>query len=77
MACCGRDFKNPYWFDDGYSDYTRNFNWAMAALPELAPRGEDHLLRSTSVVRRVSYRRRAVAYRTFHAIILLTRSIAE
>jgi hypothetical protein len=66
VACCGADFRNPYWFDDGYADYTRHFNWAMGALPDLAPRGEDHLLRSTSVVQRVSYGSGAVAYRTFH-----------
>jgi hypothetical protein len=22
VACCGDDFENPYWFDDGFSDYT-------------------------------------------------------
>jgi hypothetical protein len=65
VACCGEDFDNPYWFDDGYSDYTRSFNWAMAALPELAPRRQDHLLGSSSVVQRVNYRRRSVGYRAF------------
>jgi hypothetical protein len=67
VACCGDDFDNRYWFDDGYADYSRNFNWAMAALPDLAPRGQDHLLGSTAVVQQVSYGRRAVRYRTFHA----------
>ena len=67
VACCGDDFDNPYWFDDGYADYARNFNWAMAALPELAPRGQDHLLGSTAVVQQVNYAQRAVRYRTFQA----------
>jgi hypothetical protein len=66
VACCGSDFSAPYWFDDGYSDYMRSFQWAMGALPELAPRGQDHLLRSTSVIQGVSYRRRGVAYQAFH-----------
>jgi hypothetical protein len=65
VACCGDDFANAYWFDDGYADYTRSFNWAMAALPELAPQRQDHLLGSSSVVQRVSYGRRSVGYRAF------------
>ena len=37
----------------------------MAALPELAPKGQNHLLGSSSVVQAVSYGRRKLAYRTF------------
>ena len=66
VACCGDDFGNPYWFDDGYADYSRSFSWAMGALPELAPHGQDHLLRSTSVIQSVRYRTKNVAYRAFH-----------
>lgn len=66
VACCGRRPANTYWFSDGYGDYLRHFNQAMAAIPELAPRNADHLLGSTSVVRSVSYGRRSVTYRTFH-----------
>jgi len=65
ISCCGRRSTNTYWFSDGYSDYLRSFNWAMAAIPELAPRGRDHLLGSTSVVRSVLYSRRSLVYRTF------------
>ena len=65
VACCGNDFSSPYWFDDGYSDYMRSFQWAMGALPDLAPRGQDHLLRSTSVIQGVGYRRGEVAYQAF------------
>jgi len=39
----------------------------MGALPEFAPAGEDHLLRSTSVVQDVSYGERRISYRTFDA----------
>ena len=76
IACCGRRGANTYWFSDGYSDYLRSFNWAMAAVPELAPRGRDHLLGSTSVVRTVAYRARSLAYVTFdrHGVEVLRLS---
>lgn len=38
------------WFSDGYSDYIKHFMEGMAAIPEWAPLGENHLLRSTSVI---------------------------
>jgi len=65
ISCCGQRPQNTYWFSDGYGDYLRSFNWAMAAIPELAPRRQDHLLGSTSVVQAVEYGRRRLAYRTF------------
>ena len=65
VSCCGVNYHNPYWFSDGYSDYLRNFTWAMGALPDLAPAGENHLLRSSSVVQKVAYGPRRISYRTF------------
>ncbi len=65
VSCCGVRRANEYWFSDGYADYLRSFNWALAAIPELAPRGQAHLLGSTSVVQSVAYGRRGVVYRTF------------
>jgi hypothetical protein len=65
ISCCGIGFAGQYWFDDGYGDYIRNFMWGMGAAPEFAPVGETHLLRSTSVVQKVSYGDRAVTYRAF------------
>ena len=67
ISCCGQRPTNTYWFSDGYADYLRSFNWAMAAMPELAPKSRDHLLGSTSVVREVTYRKRSLSYRTFDA----------
>ena len=49
------------------ADYLRSFNWAMAAMPELAPKGQSHLLGSSSVVQAVEYGRGRLAYRTFDA----------
>jgi hypothetical protein len=65
VACCGRRPQNTYWFSDGYADYLRSFNWGMAQLPELAPKRQNHLLGSSSVVRSVSYARDRVTYTTF------------
>jgi hypothetical protein len=37
----------------------------MGALPDLAPVGENHVLRSTSVIQRVSYGPHRITYKTF------------
>jgi len=65
IACCGEDFHSPYWFSDGYADYLRHLNWIMGALPDLAPMGEDHILRSSSMIQKVSYQSNRVQYKTF------------
>jgi hypothetical protein len=39
----------------------------MAAAPELAPTGQDHLLRSSSVIQQIEYGKEAIRYRTFAA----------
>jgi hypothetical protein len=54
-----------HWFTDGYGDYTRHFLAAMGAMPAWAPPGEAHVLRSSSVVRRVSYDLASVSYVTY------------
>lgn len=53
------------WFSDGYGDYIRHFMAGLGSVPAWAPGGETHLLRSSSVVQKVSYRPREVDYRTF------------
>ena len=65
IACCGLDYADSYWFDDGYGDHIRNYLWAMGAIPEFAPTGEDHLLRSSSVITDVAYGPKSIRYRTF------------
>ena len=65
IACCGLDYADSYWFDDGYADHIRNYLWAMGAIPEFAPAGENHLLRSSSVVENVVYGEHKISYRTF------------
>jgi hypothetical protein len=68
INAAGGDFEpEKYWFEDGYADAGRNFMWALGAVPEFAPIGENHLLRSTSVVRYISYGKEAIEYGTFDA----------
>jgi hypothetical protein len=67
------DGKNRYpnfntyelWWTDGYGDYVRHYLRAMAACPRIAPSDQDHLLRSTSVVRKIEYMSREIRYSTF------------
>ncbi len=63
------DGKNRYlrddvWMTDGYGDYVRHYLRAMAADPELAPAGQDHILRSTSVISLCRYFPDRILYRT-------------
>jgi hypothetical protein len=53
------------WYSDGYADFIRHFLAGMASVPEWSPPGENHLLRSSSVVRKVSYAARELSYTTF------------
>ena len=56
-----------FWFTDGHGDYVRHFMIAMGAFPEWAPAGENHLLRSSSVVRAINYAADSISYDTFDA----------
>ena len=54
------DGKNQYprddnWLTDGYGDFVRHFIRAMASDPELAPGNQEHLLRTSSVIRSIEY----------------------
>jgi hypothetical protein len=51
IACCGvLQGGWGLWFEDGYGDAGRSFLWALGAIPAFAPVGQDHLLRSSSIV---------------------------
>jgi hypothetical protein len=67
IVAVGEDKNEGWWFSDGYGDYIRHFLVAMAAVPDWAPAGETHLLRSTSVVTHVEYAQPRVAWSTFDA----------
>jgi hypothetical protein len=66
------DGKNRYprdavWVTDGYGDYVQHYLRAMGAFPAVAPATTDHLLRSSSIVKSVTYAPGAVRYATFDA----------
>jgi hypothetical protein len=67
VVSVGEDKNEGYWFSDGYGDYIRHFLAAMAAVPEWAPPGESHILRSTSVVTHVDYAPDRTEWSTFGA----------
>lgn len=61
------DYYNQCWFTDGYFDFVPHFIDGMAAMPETAPRDSDHLLRASSVVKKIEYAPLRIRYRTFDA----------
>ncbi|MDD5656521.1 MAG: hypothetical protein PHF00_04615 [Elusimicrobia bacterium] len=54
--------EQSVWFTDGYGDYIRHFLAGMGSVPAWAPADEDHLLRSSSVIRSVSYGKGELGY---------------
>jgi hypothetical protein len=64
------DGKNKYpgddiWLTDGYGDYIRHFLRAMAASPDLAPVDQNHLLRSSTVIKTIAYGPDSIVYTKF------------
>ena len=57
--------ENQWWFTDEFSDGPRRLMDAFWAVPEWAPADESHLLGSSSVVNKISYRKGSVTYSTF------------
>lgn len=65
VVTVGEDKNEGWWFSDGYGDYIRHFLFAMGRVPDWAPQGETHLLRSSSIVTHVDYRPGRVAWTAF------------
>jgi hypothetical protein len=61
------DEGTGYWFSDGYGDYMRHFLRGMASVPQWAPPNENHLLKSSSIVRSITYEAEKIVYKTFDA----------
>ncbi len=59
------DYYNQCWFTDGYFDFVPHFIDAMAAIPELAPDDSDHLLKSSTVIKEITYLPYQISYATF------------
>ena len=60
-----RYIRDDIWLTDGYGDYVRHYLRAMAAMPELAPGDENHLLGTTSTICSIAYEPARIAYNTF------------
>ena len=59
------DYHNQCWFTDGYFDYVPHLLEGMALLPETAPADQDHLLKSSSIIKSIDYQPRRISYQTF------------
>jgi hypothetical protein len=57
--------RDDHWLTDGYGDYVRHYLRAMAAAPELAPEDQNHLLRTSSVIQKISYGPKEITYVKF------------
>jgi len=66
VASDGRNryIRDDIWLTDGYGDYVRHYLRAMAAMPELTP-DENHLLKSSSVIRNIDYKPGSIVFTTF------------
>jgi hypothetical protein len=56
-----------HWLTDGYGDYVRHYLRAMGSLPSLAPENQNHLLRTSSVIRSITYSAGTIRYEKFDA----------
>lgn len=63
----GHNWGAEIWFSDGYTDYIRHFMEGLAAVPEWAPAGKNHLLKSSSVVQKINYGSRRISYQAYDA----------
>jgi beta-lactam-binding protein with PASTA domain len=55
---------NHVWWTDGYGDYIKHFMEGLGSVPQWAPQGQSHLLRSTSVIRAIQYSATQITYQT-------------
>ncbi|HLA59784.1 MAG TPA: hypothetical protein VK622_13515, partial [Puia sp.] len=64
----GLAFESPLshgvtsWWSDCYGEGPRMFYHALAAIPEWAPQGENHILYSRDILKDVSYEKNKVSY---------------
>jgi len=56
-----------YWWSDCFGEAPRMYYYGLAAVPEWAPPGENHLLHSSSVVNSIVYTGTGIGYTTFDA----------
>ena len=56
---------NDAWFSVGYADYVKHFMAGLGSIPEWAPKDENHLLRSSSIITNIQYSDKQISYKTF------------
>lgn len=57
--------NNETWLTDGFGDFVRHYLRAISCFPELSPADQNHLVNSTSVVRKEEYKPEMIKYETF------------
>ena len=57
--------NNETWLTDGYGDYVRHYLKAMGIFPELAPKNQNHLVKSSSVIKFIHYKKNEIKYEVF------------
>jgi hypothetical protein len=60
----GPNPREGFWFSDGYGDYIRHFMAGLGSIPEWAPADENHLVRSSSIVTRITIGADELSYDT-------------
>ena len=60
----GIGYVDP-WFSDSYFDYLTHIFDGLAEMPDLMTRGTDRLFRTTSIVKQITYQKKAIHYQTF------------
>ncbi len=65
------------WWSDGYGDYIRHFMEGIAAVPEWAPKAENHLLKSNSVIQTIAYGESEIHYQTYDSCATETFRLAK
>ncbi len=73
----GHNWGGEIWFSDGYTDYIRHFMQGLGAIPEWAPAGENHLLKSSSVIQHIKYTSKKIEIKSFDKVFTQVYRLAK
>ena len=68
--------NNETWMTDGYGDFVRHYLRALESFPEMAPAGQNHLVASTTVIKKIEYYSDRIRYETFSEASVETLRLA-
>ncbi len=57
--------NNETWMTDGYGDFVRHYMRAFSYFPELIPDDQNHLITTSSVIKKIAYSATQIQYETF------------